>query len=245
MKLSKLNELPEIFFTIQGEGKSAGTPSVFIRLSLCNLYCVWCDTPYTWNWEGTDYKHESGKKYYKEEEITELDVDLVIRALKEYNCNNIVLTGGEPMIQHKELTPLMAELKKDNTNYRFEIETNGTIKPTIEFDELIDQYNVSPKLSNSGIEEKERIKRDVLGYFSGNEKANFKFVVKEDKDFTEILTIQNDHKISPRKIYIMPEGTTESRLKESEQTAWEGCLKYGFNYTPRLHINLFGSKRGV
>ncbi|MFB3041869.1 MAG: radical SAM protein [Candidatus Poribacteria bacterium] len=80
----------EIFYTIQGEGKLVGVPSVFFRTSYCNLRCVWCDTPYTsWTPENKD-----------------ITVTEAVEAINKYNCKHVVLTGGEPFIQTRELTKL-------------------------------------------------------------------------------------------------------------------------------------------
>ncbi len=246
MKISADNGQPEIFYSLQGEGKNLGQPSIFVRLGLCNLYCIWCDTDYTWNWEGTHYPHVNDskpgyQKFKKEEQIIELFTEQIIQAIQQFPCQNIVLTGGEPMVQHKALGELMAGLP----GYHFEIETNGTIIPGEPFQEHIHQYNVSPKLSNSRVKYEERIKPEVLRFFAGSGKANFKFVVANEADLEEVQTLIEDIGINHKDIYLMPEGTSVDKLEEKQAWLTEICLQHGFNYTDRMHVRLFGSKRGV
>lgn len=250
MKLAKLNGKAEIFYTIQGEGKSIGRPSIFIRTSLCNLHCSWCDTDYTWNWIGTPFKHEKDsepgyEKYSKADYMVQLSIQEIAAELAPINCRNVVLTGGEPLLQQAELTELMLLLRKADAGYRFEIETNGTIAPAKAFDDLVDQYNVSPKLANSNNPLKLREKADIYEYFSENPKAVFKFVVSNDEDLQEVLALISKYKIKPGHIYLMPEGTSPEKLRAKQQWLIEACKQHNFNYTDRLHIHIYGNKRGV
>ncbi|MBL6445836.1 7-carboxy-7-deazaguanine synthase QueE [Fulvivirga sp. 29W222] len=250
MKLAKFNKKAEIFYTIQGEGKNIGRPSIFIRTSLCNLHCSWCDTDYTWNWIGTPFKHEKDaepgyKKYSKSEYIVQLSVDEIAEELSKINCKNIVLTGGEPLLQQSELLELMHLLRKNGPTYRFETETNGTILPSEQFDNLIDQYNVSPKLKNSNNPLKMREKPEVYKFFSGNAKAVFKFVVSSSNDLDEILDLIARYAISPERVYLMPEGTSTEKLQAKQQWLINECKNHHLNYTDRLHIHIYGNKRGV
>jgi organic radical activating enzyme len=185
------------------------------------------------------------KKFNKENQIIELTVSEIISEVKKYNCKNIVLTGGEPMVQQKDLIGLISEMKNADPEYFFEIETNGTIKPNDEFEKLIDQYNVSPKLENSAVKKDEREKPEVLSFFSGNMKSNFKFVISKKEDSNEILSIVEKYDISPEKVFLMPEGTTKKDLIQKRKELIELCKKYSFNFTDRLHIHVFGNKRGV
>ena len=116
MKLAKLSGGPEIFHSVQGEGPSSGLPSVFVRSSLCNLHCVWCDTDYTWNWVGTRFRHErdadpSYRKYEKRHQIVELSPQEVVDGVIAYPCRNVVLTGGEPLIQQDDFRQVMTALR--------------------------------------------------------------------------------------------------------------------------------------
>lgn len=250
IKLAKLRGAPEIFYSIQGEGKNMGQPSIFIRTSLCNLHCIWCDTDYTWNWESTRFKHVNDqnpayKKYKMEEHIAEISIAELLTLLQEYPCKNIVLTGGEPMLQQNLLSDLMAALQKLNPSYFFEIETNGTIVPTPEFEAQIHQYNVSPKLENSNNPKKLREKPAAYRYFVESEKANFKFVISAEADLQEVLQLTETYQIPFQKIYLMPEGTNTKDLETRRLWLVDVCKKYQFNYTDRLHIQIYGDKKGV
>lgn len=250
LKIALHNNIPEIFYTIQGEGKNIGKPSIFIRLSLCNLYCFWCDTDYTWNWEKTDFKHQNEKnpaykKFKKSESIRKMSSEDILAMLKQYPCENLVITGGEPLVQKKDLIGLLQTLKTHNPNYHIEFETNGTIIPDKNLDALTDQYNVSVKLQNSLVTEKERINEKAIDFFAKSPKSNFKFVVDTPKDLEEIKNIIQKFAIEPKKVYLMPQGTNEITLKQKQQWLVETCKKKGFNYTDRLHILIYGDKRGV
>ena len=250
MKVAKFNGQGEIFYTIQGEGKSLGKPTVFVRSSLCNLHCIWCDTDYTWNWDTTPHPHIFDKipgyqKYRKEEQIIELSTEELITEVTQYPCKNLVLTGGEPLLQQKEWVALMTQLRALDTNYWFEVETNGTLLPSQNFDALINQYNVSPKLANSNNSVKLREKPAAYTFFTQSPKAWFKFVIAEKPDLEEILGLIEKYHIPADKVYLMPEGTTPERLNAKQQWLVEQCKKHGFHYTDRLHIHIYGSKRGV
>jgi 7-carboxy-7-deazaguanine synthase len=250
IKLARLNEGPEIFFTIQGEGKSIGRPSVFVRLSLCNLYCYWCDTDFTWNWIGTKFRHQKDSlpgysKFSKDAFMVSLPDEEIIRAIRSYPCDNLVFTGGEPLAQQKELGSLLSSLTSANPAYHIEIETNGTIVPSQACDPHVDQYNVSVKLANSKVSERERIKPEAIHFFARSEKSNFKFVIDLQSDMDEVLNLVREFQIDKRKVYLMPQGINAATLQGKQQWLVEKCKEFGFNYTDRIHIHIYGDKRGV
>jgi organic radical activating enzyme len=250
LKLARLNNKAEIFHTIQGEGKNIGKPSVFIRLSLCNLYCRWCDTDYTWNWEGTPFIHNNEqlpgyKKYDKDELIVMMEDEAIIDEVSSYNSNNLVITGGEPLVQQKDLRSLLGKLKDQNPQYHIEFETNGTLVPLPEIDAVANQYNVSVKLSNSGVDEDDRLNPYALSFFAQSPKSNFKFVIDTPKDLEEVKEIIEQYHIPGSSVYLMPQGISASALSEKQNWLVEVCKEHNYNYTDRLHIHIWGAKRGI
>ncbi len=242
MKISRLPDgSPELFHTLQGEGPSLGAPAVFLRLSLCNLHCQWCDTPYTWNFEGTPWIHEDGVKFSKQEQILDLEPDAIAHSLSQFDCPRLVITGGEPLLQQKDLVrllPLVSGLKF------VEIETNGTQIPSTALDEFVTSYNVSPKLSNSGMEASLRLHEESLQFFSNSTKANFKFVIQNQADLDEVRELQKNYQIAPERIFLMPEGRHLEQIKKHEEQIVNHCIKESYRFSPRLHILLWGDQRG-
>lgn len=231
--------------TIQGEGKSTGKEVVFLRLSQCNLHCIWCDTPYTWNWEGTSFDHP--EKYSRQKEEKELSCDEVFERIhklanREVNpVMAVVISGGEPMLQQKQLGPLLVKLKQ--SGYWIEIETNGTVRPNEEFLCLVDQINCSPKLSNSGDPQNLREKSQALFPLSKSGKTNFKFVISNQQDVDEVVRLVNRYDM--KDVYLMCEGRTVLELTAGEDFVLNAAQVNCFNYTQRLHIIKWGPKRGV
>ncbi|WP_170254480.1 7-carboxy-7-deazaguanine synthase QueE [Phaeodactylibacter luteus] len=247
IKLAQPDQEPEIFYSIQGEGKNLGQPSIFVRTSLCNLHCSWCDTDYTWNWKGTRFRHDRDaepgyEKFDKARHIAEMPLEKVAEAIAAFPCKNVVLTGGEPMLQQPQLTALMQMLGPD---YWFEVETNGTLLPEPGFDERINQYNVSPKLANSNNSQKLRERPKVYRFFAQSPKAHFKFVLSDVQELEEVLALVRKYGLPPQSVYLMPEGTTAGRLAEKQAWLIEACKAHGFHFTSRLHILVYGNKRGV
>jgi organic radical activating enzyme len=250
LKVAKIENKPEIFYSIQGEGKNLGKPSIFIRLSLCNLSCIWCDTDYTWNWENTTFKHQNDQnpnyqKYAKKDYLVALSNQSLIAEIEQYPSLQIVITGGEPLLQQKKLISFISELKQKNPNYHIEFETNGTITPLPDLDAQADQYNVSVKLSNAEVSEKERIKPAALRFFAASQKAYFKFVIEKEQDLEEVFALQSTYQIPKERIYLMPEGRQREILQKRQNWLIEICKKHLFNYTDRLHIHIYGDRRGI
>ena len=245
LKLAKLGDKAEIFHTLQGEGVSMGVPSVFIRSSLCNLHCSWCDTAYTWNWEGTPWSHEDDEKYQKQDYIVTHSAKEVAETVKQYPCKNIILTGGEPLLQQEGWTGLIKSLRATDPSYRFEVETNGTQLPDAFMSEAVDQWNVSTKLSNSGNNEKLRIKDDAMQFFAAQENAWFKFVVQSAEDLAEVQELEARFSLPKERILLMPEGRDEVTLQKRRLWLADICRDQGYRFSDRLHIQLWGAKRGV
>ena len=218
--------------TVQGEGPSTGRRCAFLRLSGCNLTCRWCDTPYTWDWEGLN-----GEKFDKEAETRLMDVDDVWQRLRALRTSLIVISGGEPMMQQDALAPLVESLTLQGVEV--EIETNGTIKPKIH----PTRFNVSPKLAHSGVLRKKAIKTPALREYVG--RGIFKFVCQTLADLDEVELITADAEIPDEAIWIMPEGRDPVTLQAHTDTLADAVITRGWNITPRLHVMIWGSRRGV
>ncbi|MBI4299230.1 MAG: 7-carboxy-7-deazaguanine synthase QueE, partial [Chloroflexi bacterium] len=172
---------PEIFYSLQGEGVTMGTPTVFLRLALCNLTCTWCDTKYTWDWEHYDIA----------EEAMEMSRDAVEESILAFRCPHLVITGGEPLMQQKELAPLVSSLKQKG--FYCEVETNGTLAPLPAMARDIDQWNVSPKLDSSGNLLARREIPQVLEAFCALPNAYFKFVIVEPGDVKGVCSLREKY----------------------------------------------------
>ena len=223
---------PEIFLSIQGEGVSAGTPAVFLRLATCNLACSWCDTKYTWDWEHYDPR----------EQIVSLDASDVRRRLDALPCRRLVVTGGEPMLQQPELAPLARSLS--DGGWSIEVETNGTIAPNAEMAAAVSQWNVSPKTANSGNAADRREVAEVLRAFAELPGSYFKFVVAEPGDVDEVTALVERRRLPRDRVLLMPEGTTPEVIRERGDWVAEQCVRRGYRFTTRLHVALWGDVRG-
>ncbi len=231
--------------TIQGEGRSQGMPCIFLRMAACNLHCIWCDTPYTWNWTKTPFKHPD--KYDPKKEIHKVKADDLLDQLKifgeKFNIKFLVVTGGEPLLQQARLVEVLSPLQKDG--WWIEVETNGTILPSSSFAACVTQFNISPKLANAGDPENIRIIPKVLKELALGNKCFFKFVVKSYTDTEEIEALINRFKIPAERVWLMPEGRTREELAVTEPIAAYVAKNKGWCYTDRRHILLFGNRRGV
>jgi len=236
---------PEIFASVQGEGPSLGSPRTFIRLSGCNLHCVWCDTAYTWNWEGTAFDHEAGQKFAPENERVSQTIDEIVTRVAETAPSGIVITGGEPLMQKAKLAPLITAIKEACGPVWVEIETNGSVLPPQNLIPLINQFNVSPKLSHSGNNLAVAQREESLSTFASLPASWFKFVVGEPGDISEVLTLSEQFKMPHDRIFLMPLGTESREIRKRSAWIVDECLKYGFRFSDRLHIHIFGDTRGT
>ncbi len=232
---------PEIFASIQGEGPSAGLPVAFVRLSRCNLACVWCDTAYTWHFDGDPRPHRAGLTYDRRANqvtLPEAEVAARIRALGQ---PRLVVTGGEPLLQAAPLAALLALLP----GMQVEIETNGTVPLPPALDPLVRQFNVSPKLAHSGNPAGLALPPERLAAWAADPRAQFKFVIADPADLVEVRALAAAHAIAPQRIWLMPEGTDSATIRA--RLAWLAplCLEHGYRLSDRLHIHLFGDTRGT
>ena len=220
-------KIAEIFYSIQGEGMLLGVPSVFIRTSGCNLRCSWCDTPYTsWHPEGSDYT-----------------IDRLAEAAKP--SRHVVITGGEPMIM-PQIVELTERLRAEGRHIT--IETAGTRFAPVECDLM----SISPKLANSTPEgefaaqhERLRIQPETLRRLMTGYNYQLKFVIRAPGDMCETDNLVRDLNASPEQVVLMPEGIDPAILRERGQWIAEMCKERGYRFSPRLHVELYGNRRGV
>lgn len=229
--------ISEIFYSVQGEGELTGVPSVFVRSSGCNLRCTWCDTPYaSWNPEGD------------QKSVTD-----IVKQVQSYPAaRHVVLTGGEPMVA-KDMRTLAAEIK--NLGHHITIETAATVKPD---GIACDLASMSPKLLNSAPDpiehgawrkkhEATRWQPDVVRAWVDAYPYQFKFVVSRPEDIDEMEHMMAAlHREIPRhKILLMPEAKTLEKMRERAAWLSDICKARGYRYAHRLHIELYGNKRGT
>jgi organic radical activating enzyme len=222
--------------TVQGEGPSLGRRCAFVRLGRCNLTCSWCDTPYTWDWKGIN-----GVQFDPRKELTEMSVDEVIDRLEPMAVDRVVVTGGEPLLQQTELVRLCEALVEGGCVV--EIETNGTRAPSSELIALVERFNVSPKLANSGVAEKDRLNLEALRCFASTSTC-FKFVATDRSCLDEIGELQAVLPLESASIWVMPEGTTAATLTSRAGELTDAVIGAGWNLTTRLHVMLWGDERG-
>lgn len=231
--------------TWQGEGLSLGQLCSFIRLGGCPLSCCYCDSAFTWRYSDK-FEHNFAPVYNPKAELHQMTVDKIVEHFVPMNPPMIIITGGEPLIQAKKLPYLITELiNRIPALTRIEIETAGII-----FDEELVKFpfvffNVSPKLENSKNTKEMRYKPKVLSKFRDSKKAVFKFVVSNQEDLDEVKEIVSEINIPNEKVFIMPEGITEETQKDRLNYLSDKVLENRWNLTTRLHILVWGNKRGV
>jgi 7-cyano-7-deazaguanosine (preQ0) biosynthesis protein QueE len=216
--------------TVQGEGPSIGRRAGFIRLGRCNLSCEWCDSRYTWDWAHHDPATE----------LSTWTTDAVLRRLTAMAVELVVITGGEPLLQQPRLIPLLEGCSR--RGWQVEVETNGTVRPALP-PGLVSQWNVSPKLANSAVAIGRRLRPEVLAAFEETGHAVFKFVATSVTDLDEIRQVVEQCGLST--VYVMPEGTDSATLTGRLEELGDAVLAQGWRLTTRLHILLWGNRRGV
>lgn len=226
--------------TFQGEGPGTGRLTAFLRLGLCNLDCAWCDTPYTWDWTG-----KNGPPQDKAA-LVRMDVDAVVEALELIPCGgHLVITGGEPLLQRTPLIHLTQELAE--REWYVEVETNGTLTPGHLLDgDLVNQWNVSPKLPHSGVELDQAWDVPLLSWWY--QEAGYRFALKvvcrTEDDVEMVDDLREVAGIDRGAVWIMPEGRTAGGLEARGRELADTVLRFGFNLSGRMHVQLWGDVRG-
>jgi len=223
--------IAEMFHSIQGEGEHAGTPSVFVRTTGCNLRCWFCDTPYT------SWKPEGAQRRWQD----------VLDDVLRHNCEHVVLTGGEPLLQ-PEIVPLthaLADARRFVT-----IETAGTVYRPVHADLM----SISPKRPNSAprgdrwetrhesLRENNALVRRLLAEYA----CQLKYVVDRPEDLDDVdRHVRSLPGLDPSRVFLMPQGIELAELREKLSWIGPAAEERGYRTSPRLHIELFGNVRGT
>jgi 7-carboxy-7-deazaguanine synthase len=224
--------LSEIFESIQGEGNCAGASSLFVRFGRCNLACSWCDSKFTWR------KNDSGKV---------MTADEIRHLIEKSSASNVIFTGGEPTLY--KLDKLVVPNKK------FHVETNGTIIPIQPLDiilpdktpfhrvamseGIIKNFNwvISPKMKNAG----EKLNDEAMQFWAKKDWGIFKFIIQNKTDLLELEQVLEKYQIAKKRVFIGLEGcTAESQIRPE---LVDFIVEMGYNFSPRLHVVLWGNKR--
>jgi len=253
------------FYSVQGEGKSTGLPSYFIRLGLCNLTCgfsrafgnqllkdksledgeifkgdlelegkaTWtCDSTSQWLWRGEDKEFQYLIDQWKEQGIYDDIKSGVI---------HLIWTGGEPTIKGHQVAIdnfFQYWISQDVINAYNEIETNGTIYIEDYLFKKLHQINCSPKLANSGMTEKQRIKPDAIKRIMEHDNYQFKFVISTEDDVKELFRdFVTPFEIPLKNVVCMPGLDDQADFHERTQFCLEMAKKYKFIGMTRLHIS--------
>lgn len=245
-------KVAEHFLSIQGEGPTTGRRSVFLRLQGCNLMCggaatvfdkqlhdgaTWrCDTIEVWM-KGERYSVEGLLELFKQQGY--------IQAFRE--GAHLIVTGGEPLIQQEAIAEFLERLYLHTERHTYvEIETNGTITPGENICKWVSQWNVSPKLFNSGMAPEKRIKFEPLEKLSQMGNAYFKFVVTSLADVNEIeAQFLGAFPIRKDKVFFMPGASDRETLRSREDEVCMYALAMGVNYSSRLQVQIWNQTTGV
>jgi 7-carboxy-7-deazaguanine synthase len=224
-------KINEIFYSLQGEGRLAGVPSVFVRISGCPLHCKWCDTPYA-------------RTHAESRDCT---VEQAVAEVVGYNCSHIVITGGEPM-HSPDLQEFTAKLALPNRHIT--IETAGLVFiPSLKCQLM----SISPKLASSTSDdpelatshEKLRLNIPALRDLMACYEYQLKFVVDHQSDLDEIKAILAQLPRAPAsKVLLMPQARTKEDLLKNSPLVAEMCKATGFTFSHRMHVLLWDGQRG-
>jgi 7-carboxy-7-deazaguanine synthase len=212
----------ELFRSLQGEGPSAGTPAHFLRLQGCDVGCSWCDTKYSWD-----------ASLGSERSIADAFSEL--RALGPAPL--LVVTGGEPLAHPGVERLLTAALGQWP---RVEVETSGSEPPPLSHERL--HYMWSPKLPN--VTPRWASTWAHGARFMADPRTTVKLVVADGEDDAALAQIRA-HALPRERVMLMPEGLTDAAVRARAVTLAELCAREGLRLSPRLHVWLWGAKRGV
>lgn len=233
MKSLRVNEI--FGPTFQGEGPSTGRLASFVRLTGCNLDCRWCDTPYTWDWDG-----KLGRAFDQHAETHVMPTWMIGADVRRMGARLVVITGGEPLLQYSSLLALVDELE----DRAIEIETNGTRPPAMLAARENVRFNVSPKLTSSGVDRDRAWDVFRLQQYAELPRTAFKFVVQCAQDLADVEQLRAlVGNLDPSRVWLMPEGVTRAAQLDAAAVLAEYALGKGYNLSVRLHSLLWENTR--
>lgn len=213
----------ELFVSLQGEGPSVGVPAHFLRLQGCGVGCTWCDSKYTWSVEGG--------------ETVRLD-DVRARLCALGRADLLVVTGGEPL-EYPGIQGILAWAAR--LWPRVEVETSGAgVVPTVPGNV---EWRWSPKLSR--VSSKSGLTWEAAPAIKASARFVCKVVVQDEQDWHEACERVSQAGVSPAHVVIMPEGMTREAVRDRMAWLAPRCVQAGFRLSPRLHIDIWGARRGV
>ena len=245
-------KVSEQFYSVQGEGKTMGIPAVFLRLQGCNLTCGGQHTVQTKQLDsGASWRCDTMETWLKGEPFSFKEILLFwksqgwIEKLKQ--GAHLVVTGGEPLLHQVNLLKFITSFE---SLYKFlpvlEIESNATIMPDPALVSLVRHFNLSPKLSNSGMSFQSRFKEDSLRFFNSLESSIFKFVISSEEDLAQLIQQYVETEILSRdKIYLMPACDNRQELHSLEAIIVECCKIHCFKFSTRLQVQIWDQIVGV
>lgn len=221
--------------TIQGENWT-GVPATFLRVQKCSLACFWCDSLEVWK-KGNPYNVSEILDMFEENKMIE----------KFVKGQHLILTGGSPLLQQDALVEL---IKTFETRFGFkpyiEVENEAVITPSEGMIEIVDCWNNSPKLTNSGMKEELRHKPEEIRLLANLNNSWFKFVVSSEEDWEEIdKTFIQTNLIKREQIVLMPEGKDRAELQVHYGTVVDICVRESIRFSDRLHISIWNKQCGV
>lgn len=263
----------EVFQSVQGEGRHTGTNSVFFRVAGCNYLCGGQEAAE--EYEGTDYENQTqamanGLANGDEEgewvcdtinewmDDTSYSVEEIYERFEDEGWNeaiedgaHLILTGGEPMVQQDSLADMVSYFEEQGTSPFVEVETNGSIYPEEQMREHIDQYNISPKLTNAGMRKDvvyhpENMRRFAQLNEQEDVNADLKIVVNDKSDWSEVRDdyVEQDW-FDKDNIFLMPAGLNQEKIGMSDTDVAELAVDNNLNYSDRLQVRIWNEVTGV
>lgn len=211
-------KVSEVFFSIQGESTYAGLPCIFIRLSGCNLRCLWCDTPYAQDME----------------EGYDLSIEDILKEIRKFRCHLVEITGGEPLIQG-ETRSLINRLMA--SGYTVLLETNGSVSLK-DIDPLVTKV-VDVKCPGTG--QGGSFLMENLDFITPGDEIKFVIRDRGDYEFARRF-VEERLRGKADKILFSP---AHPEMNPEELARWilEDGLKVRLQ--PQIHKYIWGDRRGV